>query len=353
MANTVSRTISDETLSRIIQIESAGRPNVKAATSSALGLGQFLNGTWLDVVRRHRPDLMTKPRAEVLALRTEPKIAIEMLARFTEDNAAALGAGYTDGDLYLAHFAGVGTAKKLLDAPAGHAISRYVSQSAIKANNSILQGKTVGQVRDWAAHKMAAAGKTNWVEKYYGPAPSQAPHGERTNEIRQVQKRLDTMGYSPGEIDGKWGGRTAGAIAAFKNDRRLLGEPVIDAALLAELDKAEAEGFKRPIAKERREATPDELAPKLPEVKEAQKAERMGFWAKVGTLITMLGGAASEFFSDVFDWMAPAKDFAADNPVITWLLIGGAAFGILFYITRKIRNAKDAAVEAYQEGSRT
>ena len=117
MTHTVSRLLSDDTLNRIIQIESAGKVAAKAPTSSATGLFQFIAATWLAVVKKHRPDLLeSRTRAQVLALRTDPVIAIELGARFTEDNAKALGPGYGDGDLYLAHFLGVATARKFLRA---------------------------------------------------------------------------------------------------------------------------------------------------------------------------------------------------------------------------------------------
>lgn len=172
MAHTVSRIVADETLSRIIQIESAGKPRAKAATSSATGLFQFIAETWMAVVKKHRPDLLKgRTRMQVLALRTDPKIAIELGARFTEDNAKALGRVYLDGDLYLAHFAGVGVARKLLRAPASAPASQYFSSAAIAANRSILSGKTVGEVRAWAERKMAAAGKVNWIAKYWTSPP--------------------------------------------------------------------------------------------------------------------------------------------------------------------------------------
>lgn len=177
--------ISNETLSRIIQIESAGNPRAKARTSSATGLGQFLNSTWLATVRKHRPDWFEgRTQAQVLAMRLDPKCSIEMLARFTEDNAAAIpGERDADGDLYLAHFAGVGVARKLFRAPAGADCADYFSPSAIAANRSILEGKTVGEVRAWAERKMRLAGNRGWVEKYWNDAhhvaasapPPQAP----------------------------------------------------------------------------------------------------------------------------------------------------------------------------------
>ncbi len=42
---------------RIIGVESDGDPNAKNKRSSATGLGQFLDETWLDLIRAHRPDL--------------------------------------------------------------------------------------------------------------------------------------------------------------------------------------------------------------------------------------------------------------------------------------------------------
>lgn len=176
MGYSVSRTIPDETLSRIIQIESGGRPTIKAPTSTATGLGQFINATWLATVKKHRPDLMKgRTDAQVLELRKDPVIMIEMLARFTEENAESLGAGYTDGDLYLAHFAGVGVARRLIRGDQTAQSALYFSPAAVRANRSILEGKTVGEVRAWANRKMAAAGKTNWVAKYWPGKPAQPP----------------------------------------------------------------------------------------------------------------------------------------------------------------------------------
>src|SRR5260370_36104405 len=42
---------------RIIQVESNGDPNAKNKRSSATGAVQFLDRTWLEVIRAHRPDL--------------------------------------------------------------------------------------------------------------------------------------------------------------------------------------------------------------------------------------------------------------------------------------------------------
>lgn len=183
MANTVSRILSDETLNRIIQIESAGNPNAKAPTSSAAGLGQFITGTWIATVQKHKPQLFkTNTREQVIAMRVGAATAalqLEMLARFTEDNAALLGAGFADGDLYLAHFLGIGDARKLFRAPPNDLASTHVTAGAVAANRSILSGKTCAQVRAWAQTSMlnrwAKAGKTDWVKKWSGTKPDLGP----------------------------------------------------------------------------------------------------------------------------------------------------------------------------------
>jgi len=72
---------------RIIAVESNGDPNAKNSRSSAIGLGQFLDETWLDLVRAYRPDLARGRSArETLDLRREPKLAREIAMRFVERN---------------------------------------------------------------------------------------------------------------------------------------------------------------------------------------------------------------------------------------------------------------------------
>lgn len=176
MTNTVSDTVSDETLNSIITIESSGKPTAKASTSSALGLFQFLNATWLATVKMHRPDLLKgRTQAEVLALRTDPSMSIEIGARFTEDNLALIGRNATGGDLYLAHFLGAGDARKLFRSAPSTPVSELVSSAVIAANRSIMEGKTCAQVRAWSARRMAQSAGHDWIARYYKGAPVDQP----------------------------------------------------------------------------------------------------------------------------------------------------------------------------------
>ena len=161
----------DTVVDRIIGVESDGDPNAKNKRSSATGLGQFLDETWLDMIRAHRPDLAKgRSQAEVLELRRDAKIAREITARFTERNAGMLrkrGLPVTPGTLYLAHFAGGAGAVAILSAmenadaalvmATADATGRTKREKIIKAN-PFLERFTVADLRNWADRKMQAPG---------------------------------------------------------------------------------------------------------------------------------------------------------------------------------------------------
>lgn len=120
------------------EVESALDPNARAATSSATGLYQFIEGTWLGTMKRHghrfglgaladQIDLTASGSAHVpdpgqrdaiLSLRSDPRIASLMAAALAEDNAAhlmpILGRQPSHAELYLAHFLGAGGAGRFL-----------------------------------------------------------------------------------------------------------------------------------------------------------------------------------------------------------------------------------------------
>jgi hypothetical protein len=107
---------------RIIAVESNGDQNAKNKPSSAVALGQFLDRTWLDLIRAHRSDLAEgRSQDAILDLRRDEAIAREMTVLFTERNAAILkkrGLPVTPATLYLAHFAGPAGAVAILSAAA-------------------------------------------------------------------------------------------------------------------------------------------------------------------------------------------------------------------------------------------
>jgi hypothetical protein len=161
----------DAVVERIIGVESHGDPNAKNKRSSATGLGQFLDETWLDMIRAHRPDLAKgRSQDEILELRRDAKVARELTARFTQRNVEMLrkrGLPVTPGTLYLAHFAGGAGAVAILSAmenadaalvmATADATGRTKREKIIKAN-PFLERFTVADLRNWADRKMRIPG---------------------------------------------------------------------------------------------------------------------------------------------------------------------------------------------------
>ena len=70
--------------------ESSFNPTAKAKTSSASGLFQFIESTWMNMVEKYGPkhglDTNGKTRGEILALRNDPRAASLMAAEFASEN---------------------------------------------------------------------------------------------------------------------------------------------------------------------------------------------------------------------------------------------------------------------------
>jgi hypothetical protein len=144
-------------IDRIIGVESGGNPNARNPNSSATGLGQFIEQTWLDTLSRHKPELITgKSREELLALRSDPALSREMTAAHASDNAGILaGAGLptSPGAVYLAHFAGPQGAIKVLRSDPSAPVGSVLGDAAVNAN-PFLRGMTAGDLQQWANRKM-------------------------------------------------------------------------------------------------------------------------------------------------------------------------------------------------------
>ena len=144
----------------IIGAESGGDPDARNPRSSASGLGQFIDSTWLDTLRSARPDLAQgKSDAELLALKTDHQLSRQMTESYAAQNGALLSnAGHpvTPGTTYLAHFAGPQGALSVLNADPNAPVSSVLTPAAVKAN-PFLQGMTVGDLKAWADRKMGSA----------------------------------------------------------------------------------------------------------------------------------------------------------------------------------------------------
>ncbi|WP_201269942.1 hypothetical protein [Sinorhizobium meliloti] len=146
---------------KIVGVESGGSATAKNPNSSATGAGQFIASTWMDMVRRRRPDLLEdRTTAEVLALRNDGQLSREMTGYLAEENASFLrnqGIQTTDGNVYLAHFLGPRGAAQVLKADPSAPVASIVGQDAVNAN-PFLKGKSAAELVAWADKKMGGAG---------------------------------------------------------------------------------------------------------------------------------------------------------------------------------------------------
>jgi hypothetical protein len=178
-------------LLKTAQRESALDPNAKARTSSATGLFQFIEQTWLstlksaggkhglqaysDAIQPGESGRLTvndpAVRDQIMALRKDPKVSAVMAGEFTQKNrdqlASAIGRSPTAGDLYIAHVLGARGATELIKAVSATP-TRIAAQDfpeAAAANRGIFydkggQARTVQEVYGMLAASHGGAATT-------------------------------------------------------------------------------------------------------------------------------------------------------------------------------------------------
>lgn len=164
--------------------ESSLKPSAQASTSSAAGLFQFVEQTWLGMIKncgakyglgsyadaisqgangRYRT-ATPADRTAILALRNNPEIASLMEGEYAQASRAslqqALGRNVCGGELYAAHFLGTDAACRLIrlsdSSPGINAASAF--PAAASANRSVFfhangTAKTVREVYNWAVNQ--------------------------------------------------------------------------------------------------------------------------------------------------------------------------------------------------------
>ena len=218
--------------------ESAMNPAAKARTSSAAGLFQFIEQTWLATVKSHGAkhgygqyaDLIYRgsdgrwrvegsARNVVLDLRFDAQAASSMAAELTASNAAYLrgrtGKEPGAGDLYAAHFLGPAGAARLMEAmerrPGSSAAALFPEAAA--ANRPIFykggRPATVAEVhanlqRHAGEGQPAAAGVTTAASKVPDLSERDQALAARLDRLKQDQSLLALLLGQDG--DGKGGG---------------------------------------------------------------------------------------------------------------------------------------------------
>jgi Transglycosylase SLT domain len=154
---------SFEYLLATAKVESNFNPSLKSRSSSATGLFQFIEQTWLGMMKNAGQTLgfgnyadaisqsssgryqVNDPqlRNEILQLRKDPAANAALAGAFTQRNAADLkqriGREPTNGELYMAHFFGTGGAGQLINAARDRpqASAAGLFPAAARANKSI------------------------------------------------------------------------------------------------------------------------------------------------------------------------------------------------------------------------
>jgi hypothetical protein len=175
-------------LKKIAQVESSGKANAKADTSTAAGLFQFTEGTWKQMTKQMGLNYSLEDRFD-------PKKSEEVASYFTKQQRRQLekgtGRDASDADMYMAHFLGAGGATKFLNAMAKNPnapASEGADEKALQANKSIFYNKE-GQMRSLQdvynimsnkisnAGELIATGKVSDNIKNIGELPQAANGG--------------------------------------------------------------------------------------------------------------------------------------------------------------------------------
>src|SRR5882757_2794810 len=179
---------SFEYLLATAKMESNFNPKAAASTSSARGLYQFIDQTWLGTVKEAGSQLgygkyaaaisksasgsyyVNDPAARnaLMKLRDDPDAASAMAAVLSQSNSFRLtgkiGRRPTDNELYMAHFMGVGGAAKLISNAEENpnASAARLFPNAAAANRSIFydragRGRSVSEVYSVLSTRYASA----------------------------------------------------------------------------------------------------------------------------------------------------------------------------------------------------
>jgi hypothetical protein len=215
--------------------ESSLNPEAKAPTSSATGLYQFLDSTWLQVMKQEGPRLGYQQyadaiqvdsdgdyyiadkglRKEVLALRENPQVASDLAAAYTRSNGEYLfdkfGRMPSPGELYIAHFLGAQGAEKLFNAGLSNPdqIAADLFPKQAKANRSIFYAN--GEARTIREVYQALVGKHDGpVDSRFSAQQLAADPGAKWPDAAPLPSRFspDDMSFTAlfsneGEVQGR------------------------------------------------------------------------------------------------------------------------------------------------------
>ena len=232
----------NEFVDQVVRAESGGKANAKNPLSSATGLGQFIESTWLSLFKDNFPDrAKSMSDATILALRNDADISRSLIEKYAADNATLLraaGVSVNAAALHLAHFLGPQGAIAVLTAKAGTPIAGLLSPGAIAANPTILgNGATVDSVRAYGERRAAAGAKPEGRSR-------QSPEQLFAGSVADVEERIAllnaemeaTRGLATGVDDYGYAVEKARIKQQLLNDAKAAGL-AITPELAASIDK--------------------------------------------------------------------------------------------------------------------
>jgi hypothetical protein len=219
--------------------ESSLKTNAQSATSSAGGLFQFVDQTWLELVKNHGAKYglgsmaqainvtadgryhadNDADRGKILSLKKDPQISALMAGEYTRSTQgtmeANLGRQVCGGELYAAHFLGADGACKLIRGTVAtpNASAAQLFPDAASANRDVFfradgSAKNLREVYDWAMRE--PGGQAPVANSSAAPATSTVK--ATTVASNAVDSNLETLlagviNWQPGSFfsDGKTG----------------------------------------------------------------------------------------------------------------------------------------------------
>jgi hypothetical protein len=201
--------------------ESSLKANAQSGTSSAAGLFQFVDQTWLGLVKAHgskyglgslagaiylAPDgryhaANDSDRQAILALKKDPQVSALMAGEYARSAQGAmeanLGRPVCGGELYAAHFLGADAACKLIRASqsAPQADAAPIFPQAANANRNVFfhadgTAKSVREVFDWA---MRQPGSTTTLASSAPAGAGATPTNVRAVAAHAVDANIETL----------------------------------------------------------------------------------------------------------------------------------------------------------------
>ena len=251
------------------KVESGLNPNARAGTSSASGLYQFVEQSWLAVVKKHgaengmawASDSIQQTaggrytvadgatRNAILSLRNDPAASSLMAAEHASDNKSALegtlGRDATGTDLYMAHFLGLAGAKKFLNGMQSnpYANAAALFPAAANANRNVFytpsgQARSLLEVYDRFADKLGA-GASGAMQSTVDYAAQALNMGDSTVVAGNGVSAEDALAWASGAL-GKFAPGSAGE--ANRASLAQLMRPTPDTARLAYMMLAQLGG---------------------------------------------------------------------------------------------------------------